>query len=214
MMNPLKMVTASALFFTLLVLNPGVSEAATALPPGLLIGDQNGIQVNRDGDYFIKATGLMPGQVIIKELKIKNTEKDATPFKLSMTAEPLESAGPVNMLDKVQLKLELDGAKLYDGRVRGDEDVNMIENAINLGKYAAGDQKIMTITLTVDNDFQLSHEKSYSNIRWHFYAVKGERPDPPKTGESDRNLLLWFCSAVLLLGSLIIVANKKRKNAQ
>jgi LPXTG-motif cell wall-anchored protein len=206
-------VIASVIIIAPFILNPGVSSADTTLPPGLLIGDQDGIQVDSEGDYFINAVKLMPGQVITKKLTIKNVEKGAPSFKLTMTAQPLHSEGPIDLLDKVHLHLDLDGKQLYDGRVRGDQGVNMMENALDLGRYSAGDQRVMTITLTVDKDIQISTVISSSNIRWHFYAVKEQGADPPKTGETDTNRLLWLGSTVLILGAAVAVIAKKRKKA-
>jgi hypothetical protein len=186
-----------------------VSAAASALPPGFLIGDQNGIYVERNGEYFINAVNLRPGEVIIKTLTIRNTERGA-PFKLSMTAQPLQSTGPIDLLDKVHLNLSLDGQQLYDGRIRGDEGTDMIRNALQLGQYACGDSRTLVITLTVDEDMKISYERSTADIRWHFYAIKDETADPPKTGEAVRDYLLLF-SAALAVGTIILIAARKKQ---
>jgi LPXTG-motif cell wall-anchored protein len=210
-MNPIRAILATVVCMAPFALYAGVSMAEETLPPGLLIGDQDGIKVNYEGDYFIKAVNLVPGEVIVKKLTIKNVEKNEPSFKLSMTAQPLQSTGPIDLLNKVRLRLEIDKTLLYDGRIRGDEGVNMIENAIDLGKYSPGDQRVMTITLTVDDDIVISSEKSASNIKWHFYAVKKDGADPPKTGEIDKNHLLWLGAALALLAATFILTQKRRK---
>jgi LPXTG-motif cell wall-anchored protein len=187
------------------------NAAAGALPPGLLIGDQNGIYVDRYGDYFINAVGLRPGEVLIKTLTIRNTEQ-AAPFSLSMTAQPLESTGPIDLLDKVRLELALDGQPLYSGRLRGDGDGGMIQNALALGEYAFGGQKTVTITLTVDKDIDLSQEKSAADIRWHFFAARDEAADPPKTGEAAGNCLTLL-AAGLAAGTAVLILVRKKQGA-
>jgi LPXTG-motif cell wall-anchored protein len=127
-----------------------------------------------------------------------------------MTAQPLQSTGPFDLLDKVRLNLSLDGRQIYDGRVRGDEGNDMIRNALELGEYAYGDSGTMVITLTVDKDMKLFYEKSAADIRWHFYAVKDEPADPPKTGETIRNYLLALAAA-LTIGTFILIAVRKKQ---
>jgi hypothetical protein len=183
------------------------AHAATSLAPGLLIGDQDGIRVNRDGDYYINAVGLMPGDVITKTLTIHNTERDI-PFRLFMTAEPLQHSGPIDLQDKVKLDLNLDGRQIYHGRIRGDAGVNMTLNALELGRFAHGDQRVLTATLTVDADMKVFPEKSEADIKWHFYAVKEEAGDPPKTGE-DAPLYLLLFSAALTVGAVALTIARK-----
>ncbi|MDR0356816.1 MAG: LPXTG cell wall anchor domain-containing protein [Clostridiales Family XIII bacterium] len=191
-----------------------VSAATNSLPPGMLIDDQNGIRVNRDGVYFIEAVDLRPGEIITKTLTIRNTEKAAPPFKLYMTAQPLESVGPVDLRDKVQLKLDLAGRQLYSGRIRGDEDVDMIQNALDLGTYSFGNERTMDITLTVDKDMPMSYEKSAADIRWHFYAVRDESADPPKTGETLQNGLLLLAAALMAGATTFLIIRKDREGVR
>ncbi|MDR1264897.1 MAG: hypothetical protein LBK42_04850 [Propionibacteriaceae bacterium] len=192
---------------------PAPGAAADDMPPGLLISDQDGIRVETAGDYLIDARDLRPGEVRVTTLTIRNLERDI-PFELFMTAEPVDSSGPVDPLDVVELDLFLEGRRLYHGRIRGDEDVNMIERALNLGVYAAGDSRVMTIRLTVAADLEIFPVKSRAQIIWHFYAVKDNSAVPPKTGQSfDHPFLKW--SIPLLLGAaLMLAANRLRPMVQ
>jgi hypothetical protein len=200
----------AALLATVAVWAVAVAGAtADDLPPGLLISDQDGIRVETGGDYFIDARELRPGEVRVTTLTIRNLERDI-PFELFMTAEPLGGSGPVDPLDVVQLDLTLEGRRLYHGRVRGDEDVNMVERALNLGLYASGDSRVMTITLTVAADLEAFPVKSRAQIVWHFHAVKNASSDPPKTGQAPAWPFLKP-SLVLLLGAALLLAVSRRR---
>jgi hypothetical protein len=185
---------------------------ANVLPPGLLIGDQTGLQVSRDGSYFLNATGLTPGQVITKRLDIRNSDEDAEPFRLTMTAQPLEASGPYNLLDIVHLTLELDGKPLYEGRLRGDEGVNMIRNPLDLGVYGRGDHRTLDITLTVSPRLRVA-DKSVAEFRWHFYAARTGKTAPPETGVGDRpSLIMLGLAAAFLTGIGVVMACQRRRD--
>lgn len=160
--------------------------AAVGLPAGFLIGDQDGISVSADGEYIINAVGLMPGDVLTKAITIRDLT-DNLETTLTMHAEPLETSGPIDLLDAIHLTLELvdnkgKTTKLYDGRVRGDEDTNMIKNPLQLGVYKTGDQATLNVRLVVDENIVPTEELSVAEVKWIFNAVRAVPPDPPKTG--------------------------------
>jgi len=186
----------------------------TNLPDSFLIGDADGIRVGVDGVYYIHAVGVVPGDVFTKRLTIQNLDQGSEsylPYTLAMRAEPLFSNGPVDLLDVVDLELKLDGRVIYSGRVRGDEDVNMIENALPLGVYTPGDQKTLDIKLTVGTDWELTREKSVAEFKWLFYAWRETPKEPPNTGLSEYGIFIIF-GGVALLWVFIILKKKKRRD--
>jgi len=194
------------------------AATATDLPSGVLIGDHDGINVDAHGYYYIDVRELKPGDVIHKTVTIQNlSQNDYTPegnipYTVTMAAEPLFSTGPVDLLDKTQLVLKLDGQTIYSGRVRGDGVPNMIERALELGTYDAGDRRTLDITLTVDSDMQLFEEKSEADFKWKFYAYRATNTDDPKTGlfEAYWTYLLPI-GGTLLLFALLGFKKKKRE---
>ena len=188
------------------------------LPPGLLIGDQDGISVDAHGYYYLDVRGLMPGDVVRKTVTIQNLShgdpgpEGKLPYSLSMTSEPLLSTGPVDLLDKVNLTLKLDGRVVYDGRVRGDGTPNMIEKALPLGLYALGARKTLEITLRAAPDMQVYEEKSEADFRWRFYALRAAESEPPKTGIADsRYLLLLPVGCALGFFAILLLLKKRRE---
>lgn len=190
----------------------GTQEAFAAehhFPSGFLIADQNGIHVTAQGDYLIHATDLSPGDNVRKKLTIRNLEADT--FDLSMTAQPLEETGKVALLDAVNLRLVLDGKEIYSGRMRGDDQMNMIKNALDLGKYKPGESRVMDITLTVDEDMPLYYSKSTADIQWKFYAIRDEKIKPPKTSEFFSTTTYILAASAMILLSVLLLYKKRKK---
>ncbi|MDR1800831.1 MAG: signal peptidase I [Lachnospiraceae bacterium] len=193
-----------------------------ALPQGMLIGDSNGIRVSYDGDYFIDAKNLRPGEVITKELIVRNMEDEGT-YTLSLLAQPIGSSGPQDLLEKVNLTLKVDGDEVYKGRIKGDEGINIIENPLPLGEYPAGKSRTILITLTVDSDLLITYDKSEAEIGWQFYAVKKENEGGNgknggiggkgvKTGDLADGIMLLLSAFWMALMSLMLIIWKRRKD--
>ena len=186
------------------------------LPPGVLIGDSQGITVGYDGAYFIDAEDLKAGDVITKRLTIENSEPYS--YDISMRAEPLSETGPLKLLDEVNCVLKLDGTVIYDGRVRGSDGTDMVAHALSLGTFANGQQRTLDITLTVSPAMKTYYwSKSEALFKWIFYA---NRPTPPaqplpKTGDFLRAGLYTLIAASLLATAvLLVLLQRKHASAQ
>lgn len=205
----------SLLVMCILAMFSGVAVYAdsASLPSGFLISDHDGFHVSRDGDYFINAVGLKPGDVIKKTLKIQNLENDKA-FQLSMTAEPLKSTGPADLLDEIHMNLKLNGQEIYDGRVRGDEGTDMTKTPLPLGEYAYLNSGTLEITLTVDPALEIAYQKSEADIAWHFFAVKNEKTELPKTGDEARLILMAMIvlMAALSVIYMVMIKRNRKKN--
>jgi len=221
----------SAFFALMIAIFPGMAMAAaeppyyfspeeaipstTNLPSSFLIGDSEGIRVGVDGVYYIEALGVVPGDVFTKRLTIQNLDMTGTtpeseiPYTLTMRAEPLFQVGPVDLLDVVDLELKLDGRVIYQGRVRGDEGVNMIETPLQLGVYKPGDQRTLDIKLTARPDWEIGYEKSVAEFKWIFYAWRATPRDAPKTGIVEYGAF-GLVGGVVLLWVFLILKKKKR----
>jgi len=190
----------------------GANAAVTNLPAGILIGDQDGIRIDVDGAYFINADALEAGDVITKRLVIRNTESYA--YRVSMTAESLEETGPLHLLDEVHCTLKMDGKVLYNGRVRGNDGINIIRNALDLGTYQSGDQKTLDITLTVNKDMkQYAWTASEAFFKWIFYAVQDDGGSGgPNTGGIIRNSLFAVMPGLVLAMVVLLLIKRRRED--
>jgi hypothetical protein len=193
------------------------NSATLTLASGILIGDSDGISVDKQGYYYIDARALKPGDVIKKTLTIQNagyndrSAEGRTPFTLGMTAEPMSSQGPVDLLDRVSLTLVLDGKTIYQGPVRGNGTPNMIEKTLNLGIYEVGTRRVLEITMIVDPTMTLYKQKSEADFKWHFYGWKESGEAPPKTGILKTYGHLFPVGFVLMLFTILIAKKKRRE---
>ena len=201
------------------------AAAATNLPDSFLIGDQNGIKVSTNGEYYINCADVLPGDEFHKVLTIQNldmngvTPGSSIPYKLTMRMEPVSETGPVKLLDITRLVLKLDGTTIYSGRVRGDEGVNAVMNSLDLGEYKPGDQGKLDITLTVDGNVnQAEWNKAYSEakFRWIFYAWREKTEDDgPKTGLLENyGVYLLPIGGMVTLGAVLFFLKRKKNRGE
>ena len=213
-MQRLKGLILSALLIAAVFSGPVAHAAATSLPDGILIGDQHGISVSLDGEYFIDWDGLEASDTLTKRLTIRNVEPYA--YKITMTATPLDETGPLKLLDEVYITLELDGRTLYDGRARGDDGINMIQNALDLGNYREGDSRVLEISMRVNPEMRKYYWKtSEAFFKWNFYAVR-ETPEEkgPITGEIiGYGLYALALVMTAITGTLLILKKKEAQSA-
>jgi len=186
--------------------------AETNLPDSFLIDDENGISVKGAGTFLLYSRDLMPGDVTTRTLTLRNLEQ-GEPFRLHMLGESPRSAGFVDWLDNLHLRITLDGRVLYTGRLRGDggdtrtmkgNGIDLINEGLDLGIYRMGDYGTLEFVVTADAGHMSADDlyaSSSANIDWVFVAVKDAKTDPPKTGEAFR-----YSMAVLLLSLLILSA--------
>jgi len=190
------------------------------LPENFCVDDENGISVGEEGEYFMYADNLLPGDVITRTLTLRNLEQDV-PYTLHMVGEPKETTGPVNWLDNLHLQIILNGREIYAGRLRGDgkdtrtmkgNGIDMLNDKLDLGVYNMGDYGILNFIVTADaghlatEDF---YKASEARIVWTFTAVKDVSPNPPKTGEIIYNTLYVFLLLIIILCAVFY--NRYRK---
>jgi hypothetical protein len=190
---------------------PGVLGAAVSLPDGFLISDENDIKVSRDGAYFIYADNVRPGDTFVKVLQISNLVQD-TPFRLTLSAIPGATSGPIDLLDKINLQLTLNSQVLYDGRVYGDSGINMIDDGVDLGLYAEGDsaQLIITLKMADDIDPALFTQKSIAEFEWKFSAVRDADGGTVKTGDTAQTFLITLCILMIIGICFLLILRKRR----
>jgi len=184
----------------------------TNLPEGFLIDDEDGISVKDAGEFFLFSHSLMPEDIITRTLTLRNLEQ-GEPFRLRLLGESPASAGPVDWLDNLHLRITLDGRELYAGRLRGDgrdtrtmkgNGADLVNQGLDLGEFKKGGYGALQFVVTADAGHMSAQdltEPSSASINWVFYAVKDAPPDDPKTGDAVR-----YGSYILLLAIGILCA--------
>ncbi|MDR2686684.1 MAG: hypothetical protein LBB75_02950 [Oscillospiraceae bacterium] len=194
--------------------------AQTNLPDGFLIDDEDGISVRDAGGFFLHAPNLMPGDVVIRTLTLRNLEQ-GEPFRLHMLGASPSSAGPAQWLDNLHLRITQDGREVYAGRLRGDgkdthtmkgNGADLVNEGLDLGLFETGGYGSLEFTVTADAAHMSEadlFEPSSANIDWVFVAVKDAAPDPPKTGDAAR-----YGMVILLLALAALIAVFYRRYRQ
>lgn len=171
----------TVLFCLLIGFNTGsISHAANTLPPGLVIGDSNGIYASSEGEYGIDLNNLLPGEIHEKEITIRSLDLEA-PFSLGLLVEPIASEGPIAWEDHIDLTLTLDGKEIYQGPLLGDGSFDWSKTPLELGICEYGSDKLLTATFVTDRELPLDQftEASELTFYWTFVGTKDQQPITP-----------------------------------
>ncbi|WP_207705365.1 LPXTG cell wall anchor domain-containing protein [Candidatus Enterococcus ferrettii] len=164
-----------------------IAEAAKALPPGMVIGDSDGMYATSEGEYYIDLIGILPGEVYEKEITIRSLDLEE-PFSLGMLVEEIESSGSVDWKNHITLTLVLDGKEIYRGPLLGDASRDWSKTPLELGVCTYGTDKIMQASFTVDADLTNENLKTKSTLDfiWTFVGTKDHPTDPTQPTEPPK----------------------------
>ncbi|WP_430602370.1 hypothetical protein IGJ02_002708 [Enterococcus sp. DIV0724b] len=207
-----------------------VAVASQTLPPGVVIGDETGISATSEGEYYVDLPNVLPGESYEKTITIRSMDVKE-PFELGLLATPESTKGVIDFNKQVKLTLSLDGKKLYQGPLLGNEEFDWTVQPLIIGVCEYGKDQILTAMFEVDKDLTLADYKEESQLlyHWTFIATKNQpktidsstsAPDKPKskgmfpmTGEEVKNLIYKTLTGLLLV-LITILLWKKRKEEQ
>lgn len=198
----------------------------SALPFGVVVGDDQGIKVKSDGEYLIDIRDVAPGKKWIRKITLANLEKDI-PYQLTMsvsTTTKLE--GTLDLSQAIQMTLYFEGDKVYEGPLSGISTSTNLQDSskpLNLGVFKSGDSKMLEAHFELDGKKYTNQDFLKKNVVeniWYFKAVKTKLPDMPtngkiknlfpRTGEEWSSALLTICIGLfLLLITLLIIKHKR-----
>lgn len=134
---------------------------------------------------FMNHLSMAPGDTYHDELWIQN--KASLGYSLSLQAVPVrQSSDSDNLLEKISMKIYLDGKLQYDGKVTGTDytgsGVNLQNNTgtvkgVSIGNYAPGQQSKLDVYLEFSPSYQPSSTVVTSEIDWKFWGTSTE-PNP------------------------------------
>lgn len=172
-------------------------------PDCLVLADDKGMSVNDEGEYFIDAKDLKPGDTIHSTLTFMNLSQDDKWFELYIQTEPISKQGPVNLFEGVELTINLvEGfwpfkGCYFKGNIAGDgvsrysetwnDKVDMTDpQGVMLGRYPAQTYGVYQVELHVDPEMKVYNEKSEAIFKWRFIANEYVPPEPPDYEGSDK----------------------------
>ncbi len=218
-----------------------VYEASSALPPSLIIGDTDGFYAEKDGEYLIELTDMMPGEEFVKEIIIRNVNLKEG-FDVRLMVEPGEGTGPIDFTKEVEVELLLDDTLIYEGGILGSSTLDLTKDQLELGLYESGKERTLTAKFKLSSQLGLADfkEESIYEYKWLFIA-KGtddtvpstsssdssssqagdssssgggtgtKKPFLPQTGEEWENLLYRVCTGLLIILIVVIIVRKKNQ---
>ncbi|MEO1769998.1 LPXTG cell wall anchor domain-containing protein [Candidatus Enterococcus ferrettii] len=162
-----------------------VSEAASTLPPGMVIADSEGIYATSEGEYYIDLVDVLPGESYEKEITIRSLDLEE-PFSLGLRVEEVTSKGSVFWKEHITLTLTLDGKEIYHGPILGDDTFDWSKVPLELGVCKYGSDKILRATFTLDSSLTNEDLREASNLDfyWTFVGTKDQQPTKP-TGSTE-----------------------------
>lgn len=179
-------------------------------------------------DLFASFKNLLPGCARTQRIEIRNLSgEDTEIFLRAEGVKQQEMSLRQLMLVKLLLNqygiIEITGENgaLYSGPVSGNAEGsgNTMRQNISLGKFKAGEEKTLTVKLSLSPEMDNKFQKLTGKVKWVFTAAGRETAEPvtgeiaPKTGDSAR-MGMWaallITSAVFLAGAALIERRSRR----
>ncbi len=133
--------------FTLIVYADELREGSVkGLPEKLVVLDDNGKSVNENGDYFFNVEGMNQGELYTKKVQIMNLRED-TSYDISFMAQPLDKSGEIDLEEECDCEIFVDDGLIYKGKVTGEGNPDIRNNAVTLGTYEPGESHSMRIDI-------------------------------------------------------------------
>lgn len=185
------------------------------------LGKEQGFRFDAENtDLFASFKELSPGCARTQRILVKNGSGEEV--ELFLRAEEISSAGgdakDAALLQKLMeeyavIRISGTDGTLYEGPVCGSGgDASMKEN-ISLGKFSAGESRMLTVTLSLSPDMGTEYEGMTGHVAWIFGATGEDgdtvEADVPKTGDPSR-IWLWI---LLAAGALAFAAALQGRRA-
>lgn len=196
---------------------------ASELPPGLVVGDSNGLNATKNGEYHVNITDVMPGKQWNTTISIINMEKDV-PYQLSLKLSPPETSGSLDLSKEIQMTLTYEGKLIYEGPASGiSETMNLQNTPIDLGIFNAGDSRSLEVEYSLDGKYTNKDfaQKNTMDNTWVYTAVKtGLVPKDPSTGKRTGRLpstgeikqaMIGICLALFFVMTMLLILKKKKE---
>lgn len=218
-----------------------ICDAVQTLPPGLVIGDSEGIYASSEGEYGIDLDNLLPGDTHEKEITIRSLDLEE-PFSLGLLVEPIASEGPLALEEHIEMTLTLDDEEIYQGPLLGDGSFDWTKTPLELGVCKYGTDKLLRATFVIDKTLSSEQfsESSELTFYWTFVGTKDQKPlpsseppaDPPeepkqpapaasppervvkRLPQTGEQLVYMFMSGLLLVLIALFLWKKRREEEQ
>lgn len=212
------------------------------LPEKLTVMDSDGNSVNSDtGEYFFHVEDMAYGETYTKDIQVMNLRSDQA-YHIYFRVEPLSKDGEIDLENGCDCTMYLDGAEVFSGNVNGIGNIDLTENALDLGSYQPGESHTLTCSVSW-NDINVDKNSDYGkrlvtkdgttilaepsidgtaygeiNYKWIFYAAVDENYDPPHTGLIFSDGWFWLACmgvvSIFILRLLLLIRRRKENQTE
>lgn len=159
-----------------------------------------------DSDLFENFKGVMPGDVIIQRITVKNTSDKQV--RIYMRVDPVEEKYR-DFLDKLNLQVSCKSEHIFDAAV--SQTGQLTQNTL-LGTFKTAGSVELVVTLTVPLDLGNEYMNTLGIVPWTFLVEEVPEDDTPHTGD-DFELGTWLVAAGMILAAIafVLVQMKRQK---
>jgi len=158
-------------------------------------------------DLFENFKGVMPGDVIIQRITVKNTSDKQV--RIFMRADPIEEIHR-NFLDKLNLQVACKSQYIFDAAP--SQTGQLTQNTL-LGTFKTAGSVELVVTLTVPLDLGNEYMNTMGIVPWTFLIEEVPEDDTPHTGD-DFELGTWLIAAGMILVAIaVVLIQMKRQKA-
>lgn len=178
--NRIKLFVASVLSFSLLFTNVAMASEENNIT---IEGNARGLVTIPDKEKFLVKENMLPGDEANGTIVLDNHYD--YPYTIYLRAEDYEHNTDISFVNKLNLKLDLDGNEFYNGNLHGDDGLSQ---NVELGTIEPGETKTIKANVTLDGESTGNEYKNcYASCKWIFTAVRTEEPsgDPDVPDEPD-----------------------------
>lgn len=160
---------------------------AKELPPGLVIGDQQGFYATSEGEYFVELTNVLPGETYTKTITIRNVDiKEG--FEVFLQPKAGQGEGPIDFEQATKVRLTQDGQTLYEGGLLKSDTLNWKETPLSLGVYASGGESVIEASFTIDKTLGLTDYQTPSSYTFHWiFTAKAKEATSTSSSGGGKN---------------------------
>lgn len=169
-------------------------------------------------DFFANFQTAMPGDQFTDSVEISNTTDNEAEifFRTALEGQTEEQ---LDFLDKLQLKISMNGQELYSGNLKAEG----INKDISLGKYQAGQGGRLDFAIKVPVELKNAYALRKADVKWIFTVNENEITPTPEAQEheqkgtdavrtGDKSPILALCMILaggVIVGLIILKKHKK-----
>ena len=172
-----------------------------------LVGNADGIVLIPGEGNFLESHSMLPGDSISRQLVLKNDY--SSEYEIYVRAERVDNNEEYDLLNMLQLTIDYDGEKIYEGPASGEKTNDSMTENISLGILKRGEEKILNARVLLPGELVGNEYKNKTaQVNWIFTAVRKEKVEPPITNpelpQTGEDFGSFAVQGILAVGIILI----------